>query len=93
MTTGRSIVLGLVLFLAGLLLGGVSVPTTVGQPAAAPAAGQPVSGGRYQMQVVAREPYSAMFLCDTSTGQCWYRTTHPEEKKWVDKGTPAAPAK
>ena len=93
MTTGRSIVLGLVLFLAGLVLGGVSAPTLVGQPAAAPAAGQPAAGGRYQMQVLGREPFSAVFMCDTTTGRCWYRTTHPEEKNWVDLGTPSAPAK
>lgn len=42
------------------------------------------TGGRYQM--VVRD--STVFVFDSTTGQCWYRDTRPEVKKWIDMGTP-----
>lgn len=65
---------------ATLLLGGLFRQPTQAQPPAAPAA----SGVRYQM--VVRD--TAVFVIDSSTGQCWFRDTNPQVKQWTDMGTP-----
>jgi hypothetical protein len=84
-----------VLGLAAAMTGCLVLGLFVGQPSAAqpqPAA-PPSTAGRYQM-VVSPKEYSTVFVCDTATGQCWYRTTHPEDKRWKDMGSPTEkPAK
>ena len=78
--------------LAAAMTGCLVLGLFLGQPSAAqpqPAA-PPAAAGRYQM-VVSPKEYSTVFVCDTVTGRCWYRSTHAEDKKWADMGSPVAP--
>lgn len=46
---------------------------------------------RFQMTLSPRLPsggYSTVFIVDTATGECWYRSTDPEDK-WTGLGSPA----
>jgi hypothetical protein len=56
-------------------------PTTGQQPVT-----QPPSQSRYQMQATTQGG-SAVFVCDTQTGQCWWRSTG-EGMEWHDIGSP-----
>ncbi|AMV22469.1 hypothetical protein [Planctomyces sp. SH-PL14] len=61
-------------------------------PAAAEEPGPAALPTRYQMEVVPRPPsggYSTVFLVDTATGECWYRSAAPDDK-WTSIGSPAA---
>ena len=62
-------------------------PTTA-QPPAQP----PVVQGRYQMQLVARESGTTVFVSDTHTGQVWYRST-TNQTEWADMGLPMGKGK
>lgn len=59
--------------------------TSPGQPPAAP---PPEPQGRYQMAVVGTGT-SSVFICDTHTGQVWYRQTYIKSE-WNDLGSPAS---
>jgi hypothetical protein len=76
--------------LLGILLGvALSVPLysstqqVAGQQAVAPA----VSLGRYQITLSAKDGPSTVFVFDSHTGRCWYRSTIPDDK-WFDMGSP-----
>ena len=64
-------------------------------PFGRPAAGQqvvppPAAAGRYQVAVKAGAQNTAVFVIDSTTGQCWYRDTDPQVKEWTDMGIPVA---
>lgn len=74
------------------VLAAVALFVSLTRPGTAqPPAANPAVHGRYQMQVVGRESLSAVFVLDTHTGQTWYRTTHHNDTKWTDMGSPQTP--
>jgi len=56
------------------------------------AAQAPAVAGHYQMAVVLIGPNSLTYVCDTTTGECWY-TQGTHEKIWTSLGSPADKAK
>ena len=76
--------------LATFLFGGFFKQPTQAQP---PAAAQAPTVGRYQMFVKSGSENTAVFVMDSTTGQCWYRDTNPGVKEWTDMGVPAVKGK
>ena len=68
-----------------LILGLLLTRPSAGQQVAAP----PPAAGRYQVLLKGTETSSTVFVFDSTTGQCWYRGTHPNSKEWTDMGSPA----
>ena len=84
----KSVPLALPLILIALLgAAGWATDRPVAEP---PALSQ---AGRFQMTLSPRPPsggYSTVFLLDTATGECWYRSAAPEDK-WASIGSPVKP--
>src|SRR6478672_6134832 len=70
---------------ACLALGLFLSPLSTAQQPAAPVA---AAAGRYQMFVKAASENTAVFIRDTTTGQCWFRDTNPQVREWTDMGLP-----
>jgi len=84
-----AVAIGAILLLGGMLIGAFSARPVSAQ-------GQLVSpAGRYQMSLSVHpgnHTSTTVFLCDTSTGQCWYRET-AGARPWTDHGSPTRDAK
>lgn len=74
------------------VLAAAALVVSLSRPGTAqPPAGTPAVPGRYQMQVVGRDTISSVFVLDTHTGHTWYRSTHYNDAKWTDMGSPTIP--
>ena len=82
MSARASVIVGVSVILCCLILG-----LSFGGPAAGQQAPPPTSG-RYQVIVKAGSQNTAVFVFDSTTGQCWFRDTNPQVKDWTDMGSP-----
>jgi hypothetical protein len=70
----------------GCIVMGLLSAKTEAQPAA-----QSSASGRYQIVATDRQgAHARVFLCDTTTGQCWENRI--DAKPWTDLGSPFQPA-
>ena len=84
MNTRRTLKVGGALALC-LILGVLLSRPSAGQQVTVPPAG----AGRYQVVVKGSDNISTVFVFDSTTGQCWHRSTHANVNQWTDMGTPA----
>jgi hypothetical protein len=89
----HTIALGASLVVAGIVIGALSgrPVSAQNQPNPPPAAAVAETGaGRYQMSLSVHpgsHTSTTVFVCDTSTGQCWYRETLGSVTNWTDMGS------
>ena len=81
----QTAIVGVICLAVGSLVGAFVSDSVVAQSSTS------TTGNRYQMSLKAAGGASSsttVFLCDTTTGRCWYRETLGEVKGWTDMGSP-----
>ena len=69
-----------------LLFDRPAVGVALEPPSVGPAAG-PI--GRFEMKIIDHgASTTTVFVMDTTSGQCWYRSTHHLDKTWTDMSSP-----
>ena len=78
-----------------MLLSSVSLVLLFGAPSAGQPQGRPplvpppAAVSRYQVTVSRSTNNDVVYVCDTHTGQVWFRNNHPQApKEWTDLGSP-----
>ena len=74
---------------AGLVIGFLVFGLLPSQSARGQAA-PPLTGGNFQISVkgTGADTVSNVFVIDTQTGHCWYKSTHHTVQEWTDLGAP-----
>jgi hypothetical protein len=78
-------IVGAICLAVGSLVGTFASDSVVAQSSTT------TTGNRYQMSLKpagGNSSSTTVFVCDTTTGRCWYRETLGEVKGWTDMGSP-----